>query len=142
MLSPDLNIKNIEYNRILNAAPKSVRLMFLLLFIAFVFLYFYLPLEIEDGWWHLSAARWIADHNQVPHEDVFSFSEKPAPWIYTQWLGSLIFYGVGQMGGAVGLKMFRALVFTLAIGLFILRGSHKVAWPVIFVLALILVHGL
>ena len=121
---------------------KIMRVFFFILFFVFLFLCFYIPLEIEDGWWHLSTARWMVENQDVPHEDVFSYSETKAPWIYTQWLGGLIFYFVHRIGDNDGLKIFRALFFTLTIFLFVTRAYKKIPLAILILLALILVHGL
>ena len=91
----------------------------------FVFFSFYKPLEFEDGWWHLATGRWIVQNNAVPHQDPFPFTDKPAPWILTQWLGSTIFYLVHAASGIAGLKFFRFFVFFLSITIFILLAVKR-----------------
>ena len=43
-------------------------------FFGYVGVLFYMPIEIEDVWWHLSTGRWIMNHFSVPLADPFSFS--------------------------------------------------------------------
>ena len=68
---------------------------FLLCLGIFIFLFFYHPIETEDVWWHLSTGRWIAQHVQVPNEDVFPFAHERTHWLCNnEWLGSVILYGI------------------------------------------------
>ncbi len=116
--------------------------VFLFIFFVFLILFFYQPLEIEDGWWHLSTARWMVEHGGVPHQDIFPFEHETKAWSYTQWLGSVIFYFFYKLGGMTGLKAFRAFILALAVILFIFYARRKIRIPVLIVLSLFLAHGL
>ena len=108
-----------------------------------IFRAFVVPIEMEDGWWHLSAGRWMAEHRQVPREDVFSFTDERGPWQLTQWLGSAIFYGVYQIGDVPGLIVFRAVFFTLIFAVFVGYAYHKkTPLPLLIVLIFLLFHAL
>jgi len=43
----------------------------LILFLAFVAIYFFFPIETEDIGLHLATGRWITSHGQVPRVNVF-----------------------------------------------------------------------
>lgn len=110
---------------------------------AAIFRAFAVPIEMEDGWWHLSAGRWLVEHRQVPREDVFSFTDERGPWQLTQWLGSAIFYGVYQIGDVPGLIVFRAAFFTLIFAVFVGYAYHKkTPLPLLIVLIFLLFHAL
>jgi hypothetical protein len=108
----------------------------------YVFLFFYRPLELDDGWWHLSAGRWIAEQRSVPSFDPFALNNERDPWIFTQWLGSRLIYGVYQISGLTGLQIFRALVFLLTAGIFFCYARGKIPWPFLAFLILIMSYGL
>ena len=111
-----------------------------LLFIGYLFFTFYVPIETEDVWWHLSTGRYIWEHGQIPHDDVFSFSEDKAPWFFTQWLGASFFYSVVHFFGLDGLKVLRALIILFVFLILFLYGRKYV--PTVFLLWLIfLVSG-
>ena len=69
------------------------------LLVIFLFLFFYLPIETEDIWWHLGVGRWISENHQFPREDIFAFPEYRSPWILTQGLGSYFYYRLYSWGG-------------------------------------------
>jgi len=121
----------------------SYRLIILAWMIFFVFLclYFWDPVENGDVWWHLATGRWIIQHNQVPHWDIFAFN-KPNPWILTQWLGSVFYFICYGLGGLVGLKVLRVILCLLPIGLFALHTRRKVPPLAILVLAYLLAMSL
>jgi hypothetical protein len=116
---------------------------FLITLLAFyVFLFFYRPLEMDDGWWHLSTGRWIAQQGRVPSADPFTFDDEQHPWIFTQWLGSQLIYSVYQIGDLTGLKIFRALVFLLTAGIFFCYARGKIPPLLLAPLILLLSYGL
>ena len=105
------------------------RKAFFTLIFFFLFLSFYRPIETEDGWWHLSAGRWIVEHLEVPRHDVFAPTEVKSPWYLTQWLGSTIFYLVYLASGLEGLMVFRAFLLTSVIAIFVWYARKKVPLP-------------
>jgi hypothetical protein len=108
----------------------------------FLFLQFFRPIEVGDGWWHLKTGEWIAAHHQVPHEDLFPFGNERTPWIFTQWFGSTLLYIVFKLGGLAGLKVFRALVFTGALSLFVRYALPRVGLSMGVALVVLLVPPL
>jgi len=48
-------------------------------------------LRDPDTLWQVTVGQWILDHHAVPHEDVYSFTMRGAPWISTQWLAQILF---------------------------------------------------
>lgn len=112
---------------------RALKLTVAAFFSVYLFFAFYQPLEFEDGWWHLAAGRWMAEHRQVPLEDPFSFNDQRSPWILTQWLGSLSYYGAYASGGLQGVKLFRAFLFMAIVGIFVVYARrHLPFWAVVF----------
>jgi hypothetical protein len=111
-------------------------------FILFLAVSFYTPIEFEDGWWHLSTGRWIVEHKAVPHEDPFSFTEKKAPWVLTQWLGSTSYYLAYLGGGYEGLKVFRVFLFLAIIGFFLYYSRRQLPFPLLILLSYFLFQAL
>jgi len=100
----------------------------------------YQPVEIEDIWWHLKTGEWI-DHNKtIPIKDPFPLepNEKIQTFtqMYSQWLGSLTFYKVYQLGEEEGLKLFRSFIFFFTFLLLFLFARKKI--PFAFLIWLIL----
>ncbi len=112
----------------------------------FIFVYavfkFFLPIETEDSWWHLATGKWIVEHRQVPHENVFSLTAEQKPWVFTQWLGSTIIYLSYVVGGEVGVKIFRDAIFVIVIGMFFVYARRKISSWLLAVLLIVLIHGL
>lgn len=114
----------------------------LILFLAFVAIYFFFPIETEDIGLHLATGRWITSHGQVPRVNVFSFTESASPWLHTQWLGSCIYYWVYRLGGEDGLKIFRALFMAAIMVFFLARATKKIPFIPLLLLGLLMARGL
>jgi len=112
------------------------------LFFLFIFMFFYLPIEIGDIGWHLSTGKWIVEEGAFPKEDIFSFTDIAAPRIESQWLGSSLYYAVYKMGGVQGLKVFRAGIFLLIVLIFFCFAYRKIPFPILLFLCLLLSFAL
>jgi hypothetical protein len=66
-----------------------------------------------DTWWHLATGRWILDHFQVPHTDVFSFSAAGKPWITHEYGAEVLMYLVFNAGGWPALALATAAVLMI-----------------------------
>ncbi|MBF0490404.1 MAG: hypothetical protein HQL15_07255 [Candidatus Omnitrophica bacterium] len=107
----------------------------------FIFLFFFRPIETEDVWWHLSTGRWIVEHQQTPHVDIFPFANESTPWsCHNEWLGSVLLYLIVKFFGLFGLKVFRSLFITLVIGILWRYAYKKV--PTLFLSLFILLASL
>jgi tetratricopeptide (TPR) repeat protein len=78
-------------------------------------------LDDFDTWWHLASGRWIAQHRQVPHTDVLSYTVPQNEWINLQWLYDLLLYWVWLLGGADALILASVACF---VGTFVLLAKH------------------
>ncbi|HLD69979.1 MAG TPA: hypothetical protein VJA17_04360, partial [Candidatus Omnitrophota bacterium] len=105
-----------------------------LLFFVFVAVYFLLPIETEDIWWHLKAGEYITQTHQVPHFDPFPFSTEITPWVLTQWGGSLFYYTIFHFFDLDGLRITRVILGLLVLALFLIYSSRKI--PFVFSLLL------
>lgn len=101
--------------------------------VVFLFLLYFLPVETEDVWWHLSVGRWIFEHGQVPHFDPFPYATEHLAWSgHNEWLGSGLLYLVFKLGGLLGLKIFRCLILILICGIFFFYGRRSVPFSILF----------
>jgi len=106
-------------------------------------LFFHQETRPEDAWWHLSTGRWIVGHWQVPHVDPFPFTNEQTPWTqHNEWLGSTILYFAYQLGGFLGLKIFRSLIFILAISVFFFYARKRLPLSFIVILMLLMAYGI
>ncbi|MBF0523427.1 MAG: hypothetical protein HQL24_10305 [Candidatus Omnitrophica bacterium] len=119
-----------------------MKIVFLLSFATYFFLQFFLPIETEDVWWHLATGRWIITHHQIPYEDIFSFTNSPIHGISPQWLGSVIYYLVYSACGLLGLQLFRFLLFSGAVLIFIGAARKKLPTALICILSFLIVKAL
>src|SRR6516162_10743109 len=77
--------------------------------------------EFDLGWL-LATGRWIAQHQQIPSTDVFSYTAQGQPWIYP--IGSsLIFYGAWLVGGYALITWLGAAACAATTALLLRRGS-------------------
>jgi len=119
---------------VVNIAEKCLLVVTILVFACALFVSFYQPVETEDVWWHLSTGKWIIENHSVPHEDPFSFNDDITTGIFPQWLGSCIYYLIYQGGGFISLKLFRAVLFMLVLGIFFLYGRKQISLPLLLFL--------
>ncbi|MFA6092421.1 MAG: hypothetical protein WCU88_07455 [Elusimicrobiota bacterium] len=76
-----------------------------------------LPISNPDIYWHLSAARWIAEHGTVPRADWLSWSMAGKPWVDFEWLSQLLFKAAYDAGGIRGLWALKILLFSCSGGM-------------------------
>lgn len=65
---------------------------------------------------HLGTGRFILHHG-FPHADPFSFTAKGTPWVLPSWFPSVIYGGLEEVFGAVGIRFFTALISGCAMAL-------------------------
>ena len=113
-----------------------------MLFITYVGILFFRPIETEDIWWHLKAGEYIVHHHQVPQTDPFPFAGERTRWILTQWMGSLIYFLVYRMAGLSGLTFFRVGLFGLIVLIFMLYARRRLPLSGNILLSLLLAQAL
>ena len=119
------------------------KVLVLCLWLFLFMLFFQQELRPEDAWWHLSTGRWIVSHMQVPHLDPFPFAHEQTPWTqHNEWLGSTILYFVYQIGGFLSLKIFRSLIFILAIFIFFFYARKRLPLSFLVILTLLVSYGI
>ncbi len=64
----------------------------------------------------LATGRWIIQHHALPHTDPFSWSYiyLPVPHVVEKWLTDIMFFGIQQSTGALGLQLFSSLMLILS----------------------------
>ncbi len=75
------------------------------------------PIHDGDVWWHLKNGEYFLQHRSLPDQDPFVFTAGKDRWIIRAWISEVIFYLVFRVGGPAGLTLFKAAIFTLAIGM-------------------------
>lgn len=91
----------------------------LLLFFVSLFFFFSVPISDPDFWWHIATGKWMFQEQSLPLADPFSFVTPPGneslrtDFILKQyWLSQIIFYGVYETMGFIGIVILRSLLFT------------------------------
>src|SRR5512146_2744339 len=55
-----------------------------------------------DTYWHIAAGRWMLEHRQVLHRDVFSYTHSGQPWMTHEWFSEILMalaYGAAGWNG-------------------------------------------
>jgi len=133
---------NIAMLKKYNLSEKILKPATFAILIIFLFSFLLIPVEFEDVWWHIKTGEWIVENMQVPHHDPFTSIETQTPWVFTQWLGSTIYYGVYKAGGAPGLKLFRVIFFLTVIALFAFYASKRIPFSLLVPLLILMAYGL
>ena len=77
---------------------------------------FIFPIHNPDLWWHLGAARFMAQEGRLPRADFLSHTMAGAPWLDFEWLAQLLYRAVFSAAGCGGLVALRALLMLLTVG--------------------------
>lgn len=96
--------------------PSDWRTEFAVLLFFGIFLTFFTTFKItgdDDVFWHLATGRYILEHYYVPSTDVFGYMTEGQPWMPFEWGWDVISYLIYQLGGFIGLSIFRTLIFIL-----------------------------
>jgi len=118
-----MSIRNSEFFRTLNRTWLAATAFLVLLFLLASSQWF-IPISDYDFWWHIKTGQYILEHKSLPDKDPFSFtyienqtevSEWPIVILKSYWLSQVILYLVYMFAGALGIIMFKALVFFLII---------------------------
>jgi hypothetical protein len=70
-----------------------------------------------DVYLHIAVGRLIISQKFVPHTDVFSYSMHGSHWVAHEWLSEVIFAGVYDRLGWIGLLIVVGIAFALAMAL-------------------------
>ena len=76
-----------------------------------------------DIWWHLKDAQILVQQHHWVRTDQFSYTIRGTPWVDSEWLSELMFYGAWRVGGLTGLFFLYATVAEL-----IMVGTFLLAW--------------
>src|SRR6266853_1044475 len=67
-----------------------------------------------DTGWHVRTGEWILAHAQVPHVDVFSYTNAGRPWFAWEWLWDVGFALLHQRWGLAGVVLMSLAVLCTA----------------------------
>ena len=87
------------------------------LLLATVFLLGITPIHDGDVWWHVKSGEDYVQHRSFPDHDPFLFTAGGHQFVIREWLAQVISYFVAHLGGLAGLTLFKAALFTLAVGI-------------------------
>jgi hypothetical protein len=82
-----------------------------------------------DIWWHLKDAQILVQQHHWVRVDQFSYTVTGTPWVNSEWMSELVFYGMWRLGGVTGLFFgYVAIVETLMLGILLLayRASGSI----------------
>jgi len=98
---------------------------------------------ITDGdmWAHLKTGEYIVQHRAFPDRDPFVYTAGNDRWMIKAWLTQVIFYLLFRAAGFAGLTLFKAALFTLAVGL-MWRLGRRVGCPAPAALVVLLLLAL
>jgi tetratricopeptide (TPR) repeat protein len=92
---------------------QRIFLCFLIVFFIFCALFAAQKIVSYDDWWHLKTGEWIWEHKAIPHVDPFSYTFQGAKWIDYEWLFQTVIFPIYQLGGFVGLIIFKIIIALL-----------------------------
>ena len=76
-----------------------------------------------DIWWHLKNAQILVQQHHWVRADQFSYTVRGTPWVDSEWLSELMFYGAWRVGGITGLFLLYSTMAEL-----IMVGTLLLSW--------------
>lgn len=71
---------------------------------------FFVPEINPDLFWHLSAGRFMVQHQAIPRVDFLSHTMAGQPWYDFEWLTQLVYYAAYALGGYAGFILLRTVL--------------------------------
>ncbi|MBW1811335.1 MAG: hypothetical protein JRJ87_24315 [Deltaproteobacteria bacterium] len=78
---------------------------------------FVIHIKADDIWWHLKTGELILNLMNLPQENIFSFSAPGHYWLPHEWLAEVVFFGIYNYLGPLGLIAFGILLNAIACAL-------------------------
>src|SRR5579864_4422582 len=96
-----------------------------------LFTFFFCGQSIADPdiWWHLRNAQILVQQHHWVRVDQFSWTVAGTPWVNSEWLSELVFYGIWKLHGVTALYFgYVAIVELMMIGILALtyRASESI----------------
>ncbi|HEX3968831.1 MAG TPA: hypothetical protein VHW70_12765 [Edaphobacter sp.] len=96
-----------------------------------LFTFFFCGRSIADPdiWWHLRNAQILVQQHHWVRVDQFSYTVTGTPWVNSEWLSELVFYGIWKIHGVAALFFgYVAIVELMMIGILMLayRASESI----------------
>lgn len=95
--------------------------------ILFVALYVMTVREIADPdfWWHLRTGQYIVETANVPHSDIYSFTNAGKEWVTHEWLSEVAMDLLYRLGGFPVLILTFSAIITAAFALVYFRSPGR-----------------
>jgi hypothetical protein len=87
-----------------------------------------LPSTDSDTYWQLATGRWMLDHRELLHQDIFSSTVNGIRFGIGEWLGQLAFAAAFNVDGWAGIAILRAFLIALAT-FFLVRVARRGGVP-------------
>jgi hypothetical protein len=104
---------------------KYLPLICTILSFVFIILIFIHPVSGNDIWFHLRLGQEIWKNQSIPRWDYHSFTSSGISYINQSWLAQLIFFGIYQVSGFLGLQILHILLISLTFLFIILISRPK-----------------
>lgn len=90
-----------------------------------IFTFFFCGHSVADPdiWWHLKDAQILVQQHHWVRADQFSYTVTGSPWVNSEWLSEVMFYGAWRVGGLAGL-----FILYTAMAELIMVGTLLLAW--------------
>src|SRR5258707_1014452 len=75
------------------------------------------PFDEPDLFWHLTVGRYIAEHGEIPRQNLWSFTAPEHPFAATSWLFDWILFRIERWAGVAGIHWTTAAVVAGAFAL-------------------------
>ncbi len=63
-----------------------------------------------DIWWQLLSGRWMLEHGQVTHTDIFSYTMTGVRWVNVKWLYEVLIASIEKIFGPEGVMLLQGIV--------------------------------
>lgn len=97
-------------NQYFSAMQKQLKNLPLLLCYLIAFAFGMKQVREPDTWWQLLSGKWMLEHGQVTHTDIFSYTMSGVRWVNVKWLYEIIIAGIEKVLGPEGIMLLQSVV--------------------------------
>jgi Tfp pilus assembly protein PilF len=97
-------------NQYFSGMQKQLKNLPIILCYIIAFVFGIKQMREPDIWWQLLSGKWMLEHGQVTHSDIFSYTMSGVRWVNVKWLYEVVIAGIEKVFGPEGIMLLQGLV--------------------------------
>ena len=105
-----LGYKVYSINLYFSAMQQRLKKLPIILCYVLAFVFGMKQMREPDIWWQLLSGKWMLEHRQVTHTDIFSYTMNGVRWVNVKWMYEIIIAGIEKALGPEGIMLLQSIV--------------------------------